>query len=182
MYELKITKQGQSIDEWAVKVQKSIQEAEKTVDKIGNRSLKHLRDYIGSHKKRETEVHGEVPGEIRKSNTNNLANSFEKKTIVTKDSVTIGIGVLEDLKKFAPYWAKINNGGRIEVDASFIPGQFSDGSSANSALKGSGKQAFSYGPGSGKGMQNKNLAVIAPMRYVENTIIWIKGELRKAFK
>jgi len=144
-YRIRVRKIGSPIHE----VIKSIEDSfvpklfEKDLAGIRNTVLKAGRDHINSNRKRDVEQHTE---DWRTTKRNNLINTLEASTppIVRKDKkVILDIGKKKFLDEHAPYWYKVNYGGKIEMDTpgKALYGYFGFG---NSPKTSGGRDVFHY--------------------------------------
>ena len=120
---------------------------------IGPSTASWMQQYIIDHQKRD------------KVN-NTLAKGMRFKLLDDVGRIHFGIGNKEELDGDSPGWFKINYGGKIEINAPYVRGNFTDGPASSSN---SGSARFinsSYGDGKVYGKMIPEKA-IDPMNYIE---------------
>jgi len=91
-----------------------------------------------------------------------------------KDSFSVSVGNISELKADYPYWAMLNYGGSLMLDqrrsSNFVPGYWR------------GDQ-FIYTPKSrrGRGLRLSDSSIIAPLNYIQKTSTWVSGEINRVW-
>lgn len=150
------------------------------LEAILKKSLSKLRTYIDTNRKRPVRRHTESNAT---SQLYNLFNTIKNTAFVSKledNKAILGLFDKEELDKRAPYWYKINYGGKIVVKNSrqVVPGYWGSkggssiplgATSSRSSTPFMGGEAFHYtGKVAGSHpMMQLQQATIAPMYYLE---------------
>lgn len=127
-FRIRVRETGKPIFESIKSIEKDINKFNKTPNQFKKEVLDDVENYIDSHRKRSIEQHTEG---WRLQTRRNLIAVLRLGSALFeyKDRWVLGIGEKAFLDQYAPYWYKVNYGGRIEMPNGGVYGYFDNGKS-----------------------------------------------------
>jgi len=126
-YRIRVIEKGRNLFETIKAIQKDVDLLNKTASEFKNETLDDVAMYIDDHRQRSIEKHTEP---WRTSAQRNLIHTLRLGSALyrqSKDRWYFGIGEIYFLNQHAPYWYKVNYGGKIEMPANGVYGFFDNG-------------------------------------------------------
>ena len=128
-FKIKVIEKGKNLFESIKVIEKDVEKLNMTPAKFKKLVLDDVEVYIKSNRKRSIETHTE---KWRLKPRENLVAVLKLGTAFyqqSKDKWILGIGEKAYLDQYAPYWYKINYGGKIEMPFNGVYGFFDNGKS-----------------------------------------------------
>ena len=91
------------------------------------------------------------------------STDIRKEGFGTNSRYTFVLGRIKFLKEHAPYWAMLNYGGKISIDAKGVPGYFGSGTQPSSR---NSNQSFHWSPGFGKSPVGTKIGLMIPKKLI----------------
>jgi len=165
---MRVIKKGAFPEDVILNLQAKFKKTSEGVVDVANAARDHMRKTIKDNKRR-----GAGSGRLERAIQTHVETATGTVTIV-------GVGLIELLDIYAPYWYLLNYGGMVSPQARAVPGYFGNNRPPLPGLRGwLGHESFTYTPLEASADRGGTFFMnvetpITPVHYIEKAIAWAR--------